>query len=188
MTELLPGEPEVLGLAALLCLSEARRPARRDADGCFVPLDEQDPARWDRSLIGRGEELLRRAHGHGRPGRFQYEAAIQSAHSCSAFGAPADPVAVRKLHRALVLVAATLGARVALAALDGEIDGALAGLRSLDGLDADRFQPAWVVRAHLLARLGRKDEAVAAYRVARALTSDPAVVDYLDRRLQDSNI
>ena len=76
LTELLPDEPEVLGLAALVCLSEARKPARRDRQGRFVPLDEQDATRWDAALIARGEGLLRRAHGFGRPGRFQYEAAI----------------------------------------------------------------------------------------------------------------
>lgn len=80
LTELLPDEPEVLGgLAALVCLAEARRSARVDADGVFVPLDEQDPSVWDRSLLHRGEDLLARAHRCGRPGRFQYEAAIQSA-------------------------------------------------------------------------------------------------------------
>ncbi|MBJ7338450.1 DUF6596 domain-containing protein [Mycolicibacterium sp.] len=187
VTELLPGEPEALGLAALLSFSEARRSARR-VDGLFVPLEKQDPARWDLVLIAQGEQLLTRAHGFGRPGRFQYEAAIQSAHCRRAFGAATDPTIVRKLYRALVLTAPSLGARVALAALDGEIDGPLAGLRSLDDLDADRFQAAWVVRAHLLARLGRTDEAATAYRAARSLTSDPAVVDYLDQRLRDLNI
>ena len=88
LAELLPDEPEVLGLAALVCLSEARRPARRTADGGFVPLDEQDPARWDTTLIARGEALLRRAHGLATPGRFQYEAAIQSAHCARATQRP----------------------------------------------------------------------------------------------------
>lgn len=186
--ELLPGEPEALGLAALVCLAEARRPARTGVDGCFVPLDEQDPSRWDQSLIGRGEGLLKRAHEHSRPGRFQYEAAIQSAHCSRAFGTAVDPTTVRKLYRALVLVAPSLGATVALAALDGEIDGPLAGLRSLDGVDADRFQPAWVVRAHLLAAAGRSAESAAAYRVAIGLTTDPAVGEYLTKRLRDANI
>jgi predicted RNA polymerase sigma factor len=188
LAELVPDEPEVLGLAALVCLSEARRQARRDADGCFVPLDEQDPSGWDRELLTRGEELLMRAHGQGRPGRFQYEAAIQSAHSRRAFGPPVDPVTLRKLYRALVSAAPSLGARVALAALDGEIDGPVAGLRSLDDLDAVRFQPALVVRAHLLATAGRNHEAAAAYRSAIALTADPAVAGYLSRRLRDVNI
>src|SRR3954463_15761644 len=76
LADLLPDEPEVLGLAALVCLSEARRPARRAEDGCIVALEEQDTDRWDHTMIDRGEALLTRAHAHGRPGRFQYEAAI----------------------------------------------------------------------------------------------------------------
>jgi RNA polymerase sigma-70 factor (ECF subfamily) len=93
LAELLPGEPEALGLAALVCLSESRRPARRTRDGGFVPLDEQDTRLWDTAMIARGEALLRRAHGLGRPGRYQYEAAIQSTHCArahTASGAAAD--------------------------------------------------------------------------------------------------
>jgi RNA polymerase sigma-70 factor (ECF subfamily) len=188
LAELLPGEPEVLGLAALVCLSESRRAARRDAGGGYVPLDRQDPASWDRALIGRGEQLLDRAHALGRPGRFQYEAAIQSAHCSRVAGAPTDPVVVRRLYRALVLVAPSLGARVALAALDGEIDGPQAGLATLDRVAGDRFQPAWALRAHLLEAAGRQAEAAEAYRVAIGLTSDPAVVDHLRARVRDVNI
>ena len=185
LADLLPGEPEVLGLAALLCLSKARRGGRRDGDGSFVPLEEQDPSRWDRSLIVRGEALLVRAHGHARPGRFQYEAAIQSAHSNRIFGAVVDPITLRTLHRALIQVAPSIGARVALAALDGEIDGPVAGLRALDALDAHGFQPAWAVRAHLTEMAGRLAESAAAYRRAIDLASDPAVVEYLTLRLRD---
>jgi RNA polymerase sigma-70 factor (ECF subfamily) len=188
LAELLPGEPEVLGLAALVCLSESRHRARRDADGRFVPLDEQDATRWDRTLIDRGEALLARAHGLGRPGRFQYEAAIQSAHCRRASGATVEPEPVRRLYRALVLVAPSLGARVALAALDGEIDGPEAGLRAIDALAADHFQPAVVTRAHLLVAAGRRAEAAAAYRTAIGLTADPAIVEYLYERLRQVNI
>jgi RNA polymerase sigma-70 factor (ECF subfamily) len=92
------------------------------------------------------------------------------------------------LYRALVLVAPTLGARVALAALDGEIDGPLAGLRSLDGVDAERFAPAVVVRARLLAAAGRTVESAAAYRDAIGLTTDPAVAEYLTKCLREVNI
>ncbi|GFG49138.1 DNA-directed RNA polymerase sigma-70 factor [Mycolicibacterium agri] len=178
LAELLPDEPEVLGLAALICLSQARRPARRGADGCFVPLDRQDTTRWDIALIARGEALLRRAHGFGRPGRFQYEAAIQSAH----FTRPRDLAALRKLYRALLRVAPSLGAAVALAAVEGEIDGPEAGLRQLDAITqpaVERFRPAWTTRAHLLAEAGRSAEAADAYRMAIGLTGDPGVEAYL---------
>jgi predicted RNA polymerase sigma factor len=187
LADLLPDEPEVLGLAALVCLSEARRPARRAEDGCIVTLEEQDTDRWDRTMIDRGEALLTRAHAHGRPGRFQYEAAIQSAHCSRATRGPVDTETLRTLHRALVRTAPSLGAEVALAALDGEIDGPAAGLRSLDAVTdpaVERFQPALAVRAHLLAQAGRFDEAARSYRRAIDAASDPGVVEYLQRRLR----
>jgi len=187
LAELLPDEPEVLGLAALVCLSEARRPARRTADGGFIPLDGQDTRRWDSVLIARGEVMLRRAHDHRRPGRFQYEAAIQSAHCTRATQGRVDMTALRKLHRALLWVAPSLGAAVASAAVDGEIDGADAGLRALDAIDdpaVERFQPAWTTRAHLLAEAGRVTEAAGAYRRAIELTADSGVAEYLLRRLR----
>lgn len=188
LADLLPDEPEVLGLAALVCLSEARRPARRTADGGFVPLDEQDPSRWDTTLITRGESLLRRAHSLGKPGRFQYEAAIQSAHCARATRRPVDGPTMQKLHRALLRSAPSLGAVVAAAAVDGQVDGPEAGLRALDAIAdpaMERFQPAWTTRAHLLAEAGRAVEAAEAYRRAIALTSDPGVAEYLSGRLRD---
>jgi predicted RNA polymerase sigma factor len=191
LAELLPEEPEVLGLAALLCLSEARRPARCGADGSFVPLDEQDVARWERPLISGGERLLTRAHGYGRPGRFQYEAAIQSVHCSRARPGPLDTdrkQTLRTLHRALMRESPSLGAGVALAALDGELDGPAAGLRALDaqGVAIADFQPAVVVRAHLLAAAGRWTDAATSYRRAIGLTSTPWVVEYLERCLRAS--
>jgi predicted RNA polymerase sigma factor len=187
LADLLPDEPEVLGLAALTCLSEARRPARRAEDGCFVPLEEQDVTRWDPAMISRGEALLARAYAQHRPGRFQYEAAIQSAHCSRVSRGPVDAETLRTLHRALVRTAPSLGAEVALAALDGEIDGPAAGLQALDALTdpaIERFQPAWAVRAHLLARAGRVDEAARGYRRAIEATSDPGVAEYLARCLR----
>ena len=186
LAELLPEEPEVLGLAALVCLSESRRPARRGADGRFVPLDEQDPRAWDRALISQGEAFLRRAHAVRRPGRYQLEAAIQSAHCARANTGHTDWAALRKLHRGLLRVAPSLGAAVALAAVDAEIDGPRAGLAALDAINdaaVQRFQPAWATRAHLLAKAGRNAEAATAYRRAIDLTSDTGVREYLRRRL-----
>jgi predicted RNA polymerase sigma factor len=187
LAELLPDEPEVLGLAALVCLSEARRPARRTADGAFVPLDEQDTDLWDAALIARGEALLRRAHDHHRPGRFQYEAAIQSAHCARAGQGHVDLNALRKLHRALLRITPSLGAAVAAAAVDGELDGPAAGLRALAAIDepsAARFQPYWTTRAHLLAEVGRGAEAAQAYRRAIELTADAGVAEHLLRCLR----
>jgi predicted RNA polymerase sigma factor len=186
--ELLPEEPEALGLAALICLSESRRPARRTGHGEFVPLDEQDTRLWDSAILARGEALLHRAHGFGRPGRYQYEAAIQSTHCARAHGGHVDWAALRKLHRALLRVAPSFGAAVALAVVDGQVDGPEAGLRALDAITDPaiaRFQPAWTARAHLLAEAGRPAAAAEAYRRAIDLTTDAGVAGYLSRRLSD---
>ena len=187
LAELLPEEPEALGLAALICLSESRRPARRTDRGEFVPLDEQDTRLWDSGMIARGEALLRRAHGFRRPGRYQYEAAIQSTHCARAYGGQVDWAALRKLYRALLRVAPSLGAAVSLAVVDGRLDGPEAGLLALDAITDPaiaRFQPAWTARAYLLAGAGRP-AAAQAYRTAIELTTDPGVVRYLSRRLAE---
>jgi predicted RNA polymerase sigma factor len=190
LAELLPDEPEALGLAALVCLSESRRPARRTSRGEFVPLDEQDTRLWDSEMIARGEALLRRAHSIGRPGRYQYEAAIQSTHCARAQGGSGDRRvdwgALRKLHRALLRIAPSLGAAVSLAVVEAELEGPDAGLRALDTITdpaVEQFQPAWTARAHLLAKAGRSAAAAEAYRRAIDLTTDAGVSEYLSRRL-----
>jgi predicted RNA polymerase sigma factor len=186
LAELLPDEPEVLGLAALVCLSEARRPARHDSEGRFVPLDDQDTTAWDRQLIDRGESLLRRAHDFGPTGRYQLEAAIQSAHCDRARSGVVDWAALRTLHRGLSRIAPSLGAAVASAAVEAEIGGPDAGLVALDALDEHAvrgFQPFWATRAHLLGSSGRTGEARSAYGRAIQLTSDASVAGYLRLRL-----
>lgn len=185
LAQLLPGEPEVLGLAALVCLSEARRPARRTPEGMFVPLDEQDTRLWDRELIDRGEALLRRAHAHGHAGRYQLEAAIQSAHCDRARSGRTDWAALRLLHRGLIDLAPSLGAAVSAAAVEAEIDGYHAGLAALDAIDdpaAATFQPYWATRAHLLAQSGLHQAAADAYARAVDLTVDAGVRGYLVAR------
>lgn len=184
--ELLPDEPEPRGLAALVCLSLARAPARRDATGALVPLPDQDPAQWHAGLIERGEAHLRRAHALGRVGRFQLEAAIQSAHCARRHTGVTDWQALERLHRALFALAPTLGSVVSLALVTAETTGPAAGLAVLDTLDpqaGDRFQPAWAARAHLLARLGDTPGAAAAYRRAISLTTDAPTRAYLETRL-----
>jgi RNA polymerase sigma-70 factor (ECF subfamily) len=176
---LLDTEAEAFGLAALLAFSTARADARVSADGCLVPLAEQDRSLWRPELVREGERLLRRAHSLGPIGRFQLEAAIQSA-SCAP-GTP-DVDALLRLHEALVTVSPTLGARVAYAAVLGEARGPHAGLAALDTIDAPRFQPAWATRAHLLAISGRSDVAADAYARAIALTADTPSRLYLERR------
>ena len=184
LAELLADEPEALGLAALISLSLARRDARGSEDE-FVPLDEQDGSRWDTDLIVLGERYLQRAGAVGSIGRFQLEAAIQSVHCARAKSGVVDAGALLKLHAALVAVSPTLGARVAHAAAVGRVEGPSAGLAALDAIvdeAAHRFQPAWATRAHLLAEVGRANEARAAYDRAISLTTDAAARRYLERR------
>jgi predicted RNA polymerase sigma factor len=188
LTTLVPGDPEARGLAALIELSAARAPARVDADGRFVPLADQDPSLWNPGLIGRAHEHLRAAHARGQLGRFQLEAAIQAVHCARGPGGTTDWPTLLTLHRILRAVAPSLGSGVALAAVTAEVDGPAAGLAALDALLAEadqhahRFQPARATRAHLLDRLGRTQEAVAAYESAISLTHDAAERQYLERR------
>ena len=177
LAALLPAEPEVLGLAALLALSIARVPARTGSAGEIVALDDQDPARWDAALIAHGERYLRRAQALHRVGRFQVEAAIQSVHCDRARSGVTDWAALKTLHTALVRLSPTVGARVALAAVLAEADGPAAGLGALDVLALDRpeagtFQPFWATRAHLLAAAGRVADARVAYERAVELAGD----------------
>jgi predicted RNA polymerase sigma factor len=184
LAELLGEEPEAFGLAALICLSLARSEARGPANE-YVPLEEQDTAIWDRSLIAQGERYLRRAHALGRIGRFQLEAAIQSVHCARAVTGSTDWSALHRLYAALVSIAPTLGARVAFAAAVGRKDGAEAGLAALAAISdaaVQRFQPAWATRAHLLAEAGKADEALQAYARAISLTTELGVRSYLESR------
>jgi RNA polymerase sigma-70 factor (ECF subfamily) len=184
LTALVPGDAEAHGLAALVELSAARAPARAGRNGQFVPLPEQDPARWDAALIGRAHEHLRAAHARGQLGRFQLEAAIQAVHCARRESGETDWATLLELHRLLDAVAPSLGGGVALAAVTAEVGGPAAGLAALDALpeNASRFQHARAARAHLLDRLGRNEEAAAAYDSALALTHDPAERRYLEQR------
>ena len=188
LTTLVPGDPEALGLAALIELSAARGPARVDAEGHFVALADQDPALWNQELISRAHEHLRAAHARGQLGRFQLEASIQAVHCARGRDGTTDWPTLLTLHRILQAIAPSLGSGVALAAVTAEVDGPAAGLAALDALlleagqRARLFQPAKATRAHLLDRLGRKEEAVAAYDSAIGLTHDTAEREYLEGR------
>jgi predicted RNA polymerase sigma factor len=163
LLDVLPDEPEVLGLRALLLHTEARRAARRDGFGRYVPLSEQDPARWDAALAGEANALLSRAARQGMAGRYQIEAAIQGA--MAARGPDGRPPwrAVVRLYDALLTLAPSLGAVVARAAAVGEAEGAEAGLAALEGVVDAGYQPLHATRAPLLAAAGRVEEARAAY-------------------------
>jgi RNA polymerase sigma-70 factor (ECF subfamily) len=184
LVERLPDQPEALGLLALLEYCEARRPARRSANGEYVPMSEQDTRLWDGMRLAEAERLLRTAARLGRPGRFQLEAAVQSAHVERCRGRHADWAAIAVLYEGLVRLAPTFGALVGRAAAVAEAHGANAGLELLDQIPRDAvqsYQPYWATRAHLEQRLGREGEARAAFETALRLTRDPAVRRYLER-------
>ena len=187
LVQLLPDEPEVLGLAAALALSAARRGARVGPDGGYVALDAQDTRRWDMRLVAWGEHLLWRAHAHGAVGRFQLEAAIQSVHAARAKTGSTDWNALALLYEGLLRLAPGAGALVARAVAQGHARGPGQGLAALDQIDpavCASFQPAWAARAHLLALAGRHQEALLALDRALALTTGPRVRAELTRRRQ----
>lgn len=189
---LCPGDGESHGLAALIHLSAARFPARRGAAGEFVPLTDQDPALWDPTLTESGEHHLQEVYRCGHVGRFGLEAAIQLLHLAGVRTGTTDWPMLLRLHDDLESLAPSLGGSVSRAAVLAEVEGPEAGLASLDALspgtdsgDAKRvsaFQPAWVLRAHLLDRLGRTGDAAEAYRRAIELTTDPAERRFLEQR------
>jgi predicted RNA polymerase sigma factor len=182
VTQLLPDEPEGKGLLALMLHCEARRAARRDARGAYVPLHRQDVARWSSMMIDEAETTLSAAAAAKRPGRFQLEAAIQSVHAQRAITNHTDWEAIALLYEGLLRVALTIGGRVGHAAALGEVRGPEAGLSALDEMpseDVADYQPYWALRGHLLKRLGRTAEARGALERAMALSQDPAVRDFL---------
>ncbi len=183
-----PEDPEVHGLLALMLHCEARRPARRNADGKFVPLSEQNPREWLTPLIEEAERELVAAARNPRLGRFQLEAAIQSVHAERAHTGRTDWKAIARFYDQLVLVAPSLGAAVGRAAAHAEAKSAQAGLSLLDAIDADAvtsYQPYWAVRAHLLSELKRTREAQDAFDRAIGLSEDDAVRRFLlERRNQ----
>jgi RNA polymerase sigma-70 factor (ECF subfamily) len=171
---------EAHGLAALLAFSEARAPARRDADGRFVPLSQQETALWDGALIAEAEAALVRASRARTPGPYQLEAAIQSVHADRRRTGRTHWPAIALFYDALAALSPSVGAAVARAAAHAEADGPAAGLALLDAIPADRvadYQPYWAVRAHLAVRLG--EPAAEAFAQAIALATDAAVKAHL---------
>ncbi|MGB2567107.1 RNA polymerase sigma factor [Micromonospora citrea] len=182
LVELMPDEPEASGLLALMLLTEARRPARVVPDG-FVPLAAQDRTRWDRALIAEGQALVRRCLRRGRPGPYQIQAAINAVHSDAATAADTDWGQVLALYDHLHALAP--GPVVALnrAVAVAEVHGPAVALALVDALPLTHYHVFHAVRADLLRRLGRTDEAGAAYLAALSRTANPAEQAYLRQRL-----
>jgi len=182
LSRLMPAEPEVQGLLALMLHCEARRDARRTAEGRYVPLSDQDMARWARPMMEAAEKYLAGAAQCGRSGRFQLEAAIQSVHARRAVAGYTDWDAIALLYEGLVGHAPTIGALVGRAAAVAEARSAESGWRLLEGIPVEAiksYQPYWALAAHLLSRMHRTGEATAAYERAIGLCEDPAMRDFL---------
>jgi RNA polymerase sigma-70 factor (ECF subfamily) len=186
---LLPDEPEVAGLLALLLLTDARRPARTDARGDLVVLEEQDRRRWDHGLIAEGDALLTEALRRGRPGPYQLHAAIAACHSTAPSAADTDWRQIAALYGELLryepspVIEANRAVAVAMA------EGPAAGLVILDTVAANPQLQRWpqlhIARAELLRRLERRAEAADAYRLALQLEPPAPERAYVHRRLAD---
>jgi predicted RNA polymerase sigma factor len=185
--ELLPTEPEALGLLALMLHAEARRRARRNDGGDYVPLADQDVVRWDFEMIDEAEALLLRARAFGAIGRYQLEAAVQSAHVHRRCSGHANWEAVLHIYDALFAITGSPVVAINRALVLAELEGAQAALRAMPDPACDprlvEYQPYWAARAELLAHTGGHSDARHAYEIAIGLERDPAVRRFLEGRL-----
>jgi predicted RNA polymerase sigma factor len=186
VAELLPREPEALGLFALMLHAEARRRARRNLEGEYVPFGEQDITLWDPQMIESAEALLIRASRMDSIGRYQLEGALQSAHVHRRRTGHLNWPAVVQLYDALLAFSGSPVVAINRALALAETDGAEAALQAIDGISADRrlmdYQPYWASRAELFAKTGAHERARQAYDIAIGLERDPAVRRFLERR------
>jgi RNA polymerase sigma-70 factor (ECF subfamily) len=177
LVELMPDEPEAVGLLALMLLTDARRPARTAPDGSMIRLADQDRVRWDQTLIAEGHELVRGCLRRNRPGPFQLQAAIAAVHADAATAAVTDWSQIVALYDQLFALrpnaVVALNRAIAIGELRGPGDG-LAALAAIDGDGLQGYQPYHAARADLLARVGRTEDAINAYDRAIELT-DSAV-------------
>ena len=183
LARLMPDEPEVLGLLALMLLTEARRPARF-AEGVLVTLPDQDRSRWDASLVAEGHRLVRACLRRGRPGPYQIQAAVNAVHTDAASAENTDWRQIAALYDQLFALTPTPVVALNRAVAVAERDGAAAGLAALEAVDGLASYHAYqAARADLLRRLGREAEAADAYRIAVELSANPAERAYLEERL-----
>ena len=186
ITDLLPDEPEGLGLLALMLHAEARRPARRTTAGDYVPLAQQDISLWNADMIAEAESLLKRASAFNVVGRYQLEAAIQSAHAARARIGKSDWAAIIQLYDALISIGNSPVAAVNRSLAIAELHGPHEALKDLDKFAADprlaEYQPYWAARAELLTRIHANAEALHAYAIAIGLERDPSVRRFLEQR------
>ena len=179
LSTLIPNEPEVAGLLALLLLTESRRVSRSRPDGSLVLLGEQDRTRWDRALIEEGQAIVRQYRRHSPPGQYLLQAAINAVHADAATVQQTDWSQIVVLYDQLFAVSPTPVVALNRAIAIGEVQGPAAALRLVNELDLGDYYPFHATRADLLRRLGRADEAAAAYERAAALAPTKAERDFL---------
>ncbi|GAA0929197.1 RNA polymerase sigma factor [Pseudonocardia zijingensis] len=182
LVELMPDEPEALGLLGLMLLVESRRPARTTETGALVLLADQDRSRWNHTLVAEGQELVRRCLRRGRPGPYQIQAAINAVHSDAVDARDTDWRQIVALYDQLLAVAPSPVVRLHRAVAVAEVDGPAAGLALVEELDLPDHHLLHGVRADLLRRLGRTAEAGTAYDAAIALAGNAAERAFLERR------
>jgi RNA polymerase sigma-70 factor, ECF subfamily len=181
LAELMPDEPEAMGLLALMLLSSARRASRTTPGGDLVPLAEQDRSLWDRSLIAEGQALVRRCLRLGRPGPYQIQAAINAVHSDAPSADATDWAQIVALYDQLMAIAPSAVVALNRAVAVAEVEGPETALALVDELDLDGYHLFHAIRADLLRRLGREPEAAAAYEAAIGLTDNAAERAFLER-------
>ena len=183
LVELMPNEPEAVGLLALMLLLEARRPARTTAEGALVPLAEQDRRLWNRGLIAEGQAMVRDCLRRNQPGPYQIQAAINAVHADASIAAQTDWWQILQLYNQLLTIAPSPIVAVNRAVAVAEVEGPDAALALLDGLDLENYYLFYAVRADMLRRLGRNEEAATAYEAAIARTNNLTEREYMQRRL-----
>lgn len=182
LAELMPDEPEAMGLLALMLLAESRRPARTTPDGDLVLLADQDRSRWNRDLIAEGQAIVRACLRRNQPGPYQIQAAINAVHSDAPTAAATDWRQVLQLYDQLLAISPSPVVALHRAVAVAEVDGPDAALAIVDDLDLDRYHLLHAVRADLLRRLERYDEAARAYTAAIAATSNASERSFLEHR------
>jgi RNA polymerase sigma-70 factor (ECF subfamily) len=183
---LMPDEPEVLGLLALMLLIESRRTARTGPDGELVRLADQDRDRWDRDLIAEGQAIVRACLRRNQPGPYQIQAAINAVHSDAPVAAGTDWAQILKLYDQLLAIAPNPVVRLNRAVAVAEVHGPEEALAIVDGLDLAGYHLYHTIRADLLRRLGRQAEATREYEAAIAGTANAAERDFLERMSRSS--
>jgi RNA polymerase sigma-70 factor, ECF subfamily len=181
LSALMPDEPEVAGLLALLLLTESRRPARLRADGSLAVLAEQDRSLWDRALIEEGQEIVRRCLRRDQPGPYQLQAAINAVHADAATFEETDWSQVVALYDLLLELAPTPVVALNRAIAIGELEGPAAAFELVEKLDLEGYQPFHAARADMLQRLGRAEQAANEYQRAAALAPTEAEREFLRR-------